>query len=68
MFDKYYKKFLYLHLNFDLEMSLNIFGNVMGTHLYEKWLFYDQNIIEFIYNLDDENTQKLFEYLLNLDN
>ena len=63
--EQYYKKFLNLQINFNLELSNQIFGNILGKHLFEKWIFYDRNIIEFIYHLDNENKQKIFDFLEN---
>lgn len=60
-----YEKFLYLQNNFDLEMSIKIFGDI-GEHLFEKWLYCDRNIIDFITCLDSENKQKIFDFLLKL--
>jgi hypothetical protein len=68
MFQVYFKKFLYFQTNFDLEMSKKIFGNRIGHHLFDKWLFYERNIIDFINYLDDENKQKIFDYLTTQNN
>ena len=65
MFDKYYKKLLSLQYNFNLEMSTQIFGENIGCHLYDKWLNYDENIISFIHHLDNENKQKIFDFIEN---
>lgn len=68
MVEKYFKKFLYFQNNFDLELSKQIFGNRIAQHLFNKWLFYDRNVIDFINYLDDENKQKIFNYLIILNN
>ncbi len=59
----------YFHLSelqnkFDIELSQKIFGVNLGTHLYDKWLFYESNLLEFMNRLDFNNKDKLFQYIL----
>ena len=60
---------IYFHLSelqnkFDIELSQKIFGSELGTHLYDKWLFYESNLLEFINRLDFNNKDKIFQYIL----
>jgi hypothetical protein len=59
-----YLNFLELQNKFDIEMSYKIFGEDLGKHLYDKWIFCDSNLLEFIGILDFDNKEKLFEFII----
>lgn len=55
---------LFMANKWDYEMSLSIFGNVMGSHYWLKWCQYhdvspDYATMRLFYEIDDENLQKL---------
>ena len=56
-----YNVFMYLQVNFNKDMSDNIFED-LSDHLFEKWLKCEYNILNFISMLDNSNRIKLINW------
>ena len=57
--EKSYRLLLYIQHNLNKEKLEQIYNNEMGSHLWEKYLYYDRNLLMFL-NYLDENNKKLF--------
>lgn len=57
-----------IQTNLNLEICNNIFDKNISSHLWEKFLTSDQNIISFISRLDVINRKKLFEWAEKITN
>lgn len=59
------EKFIWVQSNLSFDLIQKIFNdeNNSNKHLYSKWLQCDYNIIKFISLLDDENKQKLIDFM-----
>jgi hypothetical protein len=58
-----FDKFLKLQVNFNKDMCIDIFKND-AEHLFQKWLYCNYNIIEFINRLDDNNKHIILSWAL----
>jgi hypothetical protein len=61
-----FNKLLTFYNRYNIDMSVDIFGEDLGKHLYSKWLHYDENVIFFINSLDRGNKNILFNYIENI--
>ena len=57
--EKSYRLLLYIQHNLNKEKLEQIYNNEMGSHLWDKYLYYDRNLLMFL-NYLDENNKKLF--------
>ena len=57
--EKSYRLLLYLQHNLNKEKLEKIYDTDMGSHLWDKFLFYDRNILMFL-NYLDKNNKVLF--------
>lgn len=56
-----YNILLYIQNTFCIQVAKDIYGD-MATHLYDKWLKMDNNILNFISCLDHTNRSLLFRW------
>jgi len=60
------EKFIWVQYNLSFDLIQKIFNdehNNNNKHLHSKWLQCDYNIIKFISLLDEENKQKLIDFM-----
>jgi len=55
-----YRLLLYVQVNLDKEKLEKIYGVDLGSHLWDKFLYYNYNLLMFINYLDDDNQEKFF--------
>lgn len=58
-----FDKFIKLQVNFNKDMCIDIFNND-AEHLFQKWLYCNYNIIEFINRLDENNKHIILSWTL----
>ena len=59
--EKYYKILFYIQQNLSLEKLESIYDSNMALHLWDKFIYYDRNLLHFINYLDKENYNIFFE-------
>lgn len=63
-FDKlyYFMEMLdFVNFNMDYKDFINVFGQVMGDHLWNKFLMYDRNLLDLYSTLDSTNRIKFLD-------
>lgn len=63
--DQSYFIFRIISSNLTPKLCGTIFGKNLETHMWEKWLYYDMDIIKFLKSLDSFNRKKLFSWAEN---
>jgi len=58
---KSYRLLLYIQNNINLEILERIFHKNMASHLWNKFVYYDRNLLLFINYLDEENFELFFQ-------
>lgn len=62
--DKYYRILLYVQNNMNKEKLEKIYDAEMANHLWEKFLYYDRNVLMFLNYLDVKN-KKIFLHAMH---
>ncbi len=57
---------IYLQINLDKEKIVQIYGSDLGSHLWDKFLYYDRNLLIFINYLDTNNREIFFNSVCNI--
>ena len=60
-----YKILLSIQNNLNLEKLQEMYEHDMAMHLWNKFIYYDRNIISFISYLDKENKRIFFDSVYN---
>ena len=55
-----YRLLLYIQHNLNKEKLEQIYKTEMGSHLWEKFLYYDRNLLIFVNYLDKNNKEIFF--------
>jgi len=58
--EKSYRLLLYIQHNLNKEKLEQIYNTEMGSHLWEKFLYYDRNLLIFLNYLDKNNKEIFF--------
>ena len=59
--DKMSRRLLFVQHNLNKEKLTRIYGDEMGDHLWDKFLYYDSNLLKFINYLDADNRPKFVD-------
>lgn len=66
--EKSYRLLLCIQHNLNKEKLKQIYNNEMGSHLWEKFLYYDRNLLMFLNYLDENNKKIFFDTMRIHDN
>jgi hypothetical protein len=61
-----YRLLLYVQVHLDKEKLEKIYGVDLGSHLWDKFLYYDRNLLIFINYLDTNNREIFFNSVCNI--
>jgi len=53
---------LFIQNWFNLEVAEEIYGQSLGNHLYQKWMNSENNVTNFLTQLDENNKQLLLDW------
>ena len=63
--DKIIRNLFFIQENLCLEQLEQIYDDYMASHLWNKFIYYDRNLLLFINYLDKDNKDKFFNALNN---
>jgi hypothetical protein len=66
--EKSYRLLLYIQHNLNKEKLEQIYNTEMGSHLWEKFLYYDRNLLIFLNYLDKNNKEIFFNAMRDENN
>jgi len=66
--EKSYRLLLYIQHNLNKEKLEQIYKTEMGSHLWEKFLYYDRNLLIFLNYLDKNNKEIFFNAIRGENN
>ena len=63
-----YRLLLYIQHNLNKEKLEKIYNSELGSHLWEKFLYYDRNLLIFLNYLDKNNKEIFFNTMRAREN